>query len=136
MKRYNEIINQTQEGIKIYQNSDNNYLYHNNLINNNPNANDVRTNTWDNNYPSGGNYWDDYTGIDLYHGANQDILGADNIGDTPYDVPGGSNQDRYPLMHPWGVERFYLNLDEFPMYEAEEPYNEMLERLSKQFTNK
>ena len=125
--RYNDIIDHTQEGIKIYQNSDNNHLYHNNLISNSPNANDIRTNTWDSGYPDGGNYFDDYSGVDFYHGPNQDILGADNIGDTSYDISGGSNQDHYPLMHPWGVEGFYLNLADFPMYEAESDpgYNEM-----------
>ena len=58
---------------------------------------------------------------------NQDILGSDGIGDTPYDIPEGSNQDLYPLMDPWGVEGFYLNLADFPMYEAESDpgYKEM-----------
>jgi hypothetical protein len=23
------------------------------------------------------------------------------LGDTPYDIPGDNNQDRYPLMNPW-----------------------------------
>jgi len=41
-----------------------NHIYHNNFINNtNTNANDANdNNTWDNSYPSGGNYWDDYNG--------------------------------------------------------------------------
>jgi len=75
--------------IEIYvSNSNNNIFYHNELINNTENAYDAGTNFWDNGYPSGGNYWDDYTGVDA---------DGDGIGDTPYDIPGGSNQDLYPL---------------------------------------
>lgn len=56
-------------------------------------------NSWDNGYPSGGNYWSDYMGVDQFNGPNQDILGSDGIGDTPYVIDFNS-QDRYPLMAP------------------------------------
>jgi len=79
-------------GIKIHTSYDNNLFYHNNFINNTPkNAYDESNNIWDNGYPSGGNYWDDYTGTDS---------DGDGIGDTPYPIPGGDNEDRYPLMKP------------------------------------
>jgi parallel beta-helix repeat protein len=73
--------------------SDGNVVYHNNLLSNNLNAYDECTNIWDNDYPSGGNYYDDYTGQDN---------NGDGIGDTPYNISGGSNQDLYPLMFPCG----------------------------------
>ena len=58
-------------------------------------------NFWDNSYPSGGNYWSDYTGVDLYWGPNQDQPGSDGIGDTPYIID-DDNQDNYPFMSEYG----------------------------------
>jgi nitrous oxidase accessory protein NosD len=52
---------------------------------------------WDNGYPSGGNYWGDYEGIDEKSGPDQDQPGSDGIGDTPRSVP-SAGVDRYPLM--------------------------------------
>jgi parallel beta-helix repeat protein len=76
-----------------------NLFYHNNIINNSPrNAkDDVGKDIWDNGYPSGGNYWSDYTGQDNYHGPNQDIPGEDGIGDTSYTIS-QENKDEFPLM--------------------------------------
>ncbi len=79
-----------------------NFIYHNNFLNNSyrqviyygPAA---TANTWDNGYPSGGNYWSDYNGTDA---------DGDGIGDTPYVIDTESypvkvdNIDRYPLMNP------------------------------------
>jgi nitrous oxidase accessory protein NosD len=79
--------------------SDYNLIYHNNLIDNGgiydiQALDNSNLNTWDNGYPSGGNYWHDYTGEDL---------NVDGIGDDPYPISGiGNNQDRYPLMAPHG----------------------------------
>ena len=87
-------------GISIASSVDN-MVYHNNIINNTEQAyDDSDANQWDNGYPSGGNYWDDYNGTDDMNGPNQDIPGSDGIGDTPYNITGGPNQDRYPLMSP------------------------------------
>ena len=62
-------------------------------------ADDGPENLWDDGYPSGGNYWYDYAGIDLFSGPNQDVPGGDGIGDTPYVIDADS-ADRYPLMRP------------------------------------
>ncbi|EMR74523.1 parallel beta-helix repeat (two copies) [Thermoplasmatales archaeon SCGC AB-540-F20] len=73
--------------------SSNNIIYHNNFINNSLGGHDECSNIWDYGYPSGGNYWSDYNGTDM---------DGDGIGDTPYNLSGGDNQDRYPLMYLWG----------------------------------
>jgi parallel beta-helix repeat protein len=89
-------------GIRLHENNRNNLIYHNNFKNNTVNAQDSLFNAWNSTYPAGGNYWDDYSGIDSYSGPNQDIPGSDGIGDTPYEIAGGNSQDRYPFMHPNG----------------------------------
>ncbi len=87
-------------GISI-QSSDDNTVYHNNFINNTDQAWDAGFNSWDNGYPSGGNYWSNYTGIDEKSGPNQDQPGSDGIGDTMYDIMVPGYGDRYPLMSPF-----------------------------------
>ncbi len=54
-------------------------------------------NFWSFAYPMGGNYWSDYTGVDVKSGADQDQDGSDGIGDTPY-IMYGYNYDEYPLL--------------------------------------
>jgi parallel beta-helix repeat protein len=104
----NTIINNTvienSYGIYLWDAS-NNRIYHNNLIANEVNGVTGDGNQWDDGYPSGGNYWSDYTGVDQYSGPGQNETGSDGIGDTPYLIPGGSNRDHYPLMNPNGWER-------------------------------
>ncbi len=58
------------------------------------------SNIWDDGYPSGGNYWSDYNGTDLFSGPHQNETGSDGIGDTPYLIRFDS-QDNYPLMKNW-----------------------------------
>ena len=93
-------------GIFIYD-SFNNTFVHNNVIENKRqvsidwwNATKGSTNTWNSTYPSGGNYWSNYDGTDLYSGPYQNETGSDGIGDIPY-VINENNQDNYPLMNPW-----------------------------------
>jgi parallel beta-helix repeat protein len=85
-------------GIKLYSSMDNT-IYHNSFINNDVQAEDDSNNSnkWDNGYPSGGNYWSDYSGFDKFNGPNQNIPGMDAIGDTNYMIDSDS-KDRYPFM--------------------------------------
>ena len=75
-------------------NSKNNKIYHNNFINNKENANSFYSpeNSWDNGYPSGGNYWSDY---DASEEGCIDV-NKDGFCDAPYTFSGG--QDNYPFI--------------------------------------
>ena len=85
-----------------------NMIYNNNFVSN---AQQVLCknswNTWDCGYPSGGNYWSEYAGIDYNQGSGQNISGSDGIGDSGYRVdrdpktpPELLQFDKYPLMGP------------------------------------
>jgi parallel beta-helix repeat protein len=85
-------------GIRLEETSNNNHIY-NNYFNNTINAYDTGNNIW-NITPTpgqniiggswlGGNYWSDYDGNDT---------NGDGLGDTPYDIPGGTNKDYLPLV--------------------------------------
>jgi len=75
-----------------------NIIYNNEFVDNSEQVLSYESiNTWNNNYPSGGNYWSNYIGIDLHSGAYQNETGNDGIGDTPYCID-KNNIDRYPLM--------------------------------------
>ena len=84
--------------------SSNNRFYHNHFINNSQQVSvspSEFTNVWDDGYPSGGNYWDDYSGLpDLFSGPEQNIRlsfrGGDGVGDSSYVID-EDNIDRYPL---------------------------------------
>ena len=104
----NNIKNNSDCGISVYD-SLNNTIFHNNLINN---ANQIRlsqsNSTWDDGYPSGGNYWSNYNGTD---GNN------DGIGDISY-ILDENNQDNCPLMEPiyafdagtWEGTRYFVDV--------------------------
>jgi len=98
----NSIIYNREYGIHSWM-STNNVIYHNNFIYNKWDhvISLISTNyTWDNGYSSGGNYWSDYIGVDLYSGPYQNESGSDGIGDTRYVIETGA-VDRYPLMKTW-----------------------------------
>ncbi|MCJ7697868.1 MAG: PKD domain-containing protein [Thermoplasmata archaeon] len=72
----------------------NNVIYNNNFLNNTHNAYDLGSNSWDAGYLHGGNYWDDYAGVDR---------DRDGFGDTSYRIGGAGSLDKHPLMKPFTV---------------------------------
>jgi len=83
-----------------------NRIYHNNFINSTSKHVELfdAPQTFDDGYPSGGNYWDDMTGIDLKNGPKQDMDGSDGIIDKSY-----KGWDRYPMVHP--LKKFKISID-------------------------
>jgi parallel beta-helix repeat protein len=72
--------------------SSDNKLFHNNFVENQRQVyiwteSGYCFNVWDDGYPSGGNYWSNYSGEDIDH---------DGIGDTPYIID-PLNKDEFPL---------------------------------------
>jgi len=100
---YNNVITKNNLGIYIHDSSSTNKIYHNNLMENTQNAYDECNNTWDNGKK--GNYWDDYE--ERYPDAHKKWLKG--IWDTPYEIPAGYNQDRYPLIKPYSKSKPYIN---------------------------
>jgi parallel beta-helix repeat protein len=84
----------------MLSNSSDNRFYHNNIDLPRPLRADDYANSWDDGYPSGGNYWNDYAGDDTFHGPYQNETGSDGIGDTPRLISAG-NRDNYPFMEPY-----------------------------------
>ncbi|UCG70674.1 MAG: right-handed parallel beta-helix repeat-containing protein, partial [Thermoplasmata archaeon] len=113
-----------------------NRIYHNNIINNIVQAQDDGLNYWDDGYPSGGNYWSDYTGIDNFKGPNQDQPGSDGIGDTEYLIDSNSI-DHYPLMDPYiykPLENYTIlkqgwNLISIPLIQQDQNLSKVLEMI-------
>jgi len=95
---YNAISN-NKIGISFNSSNYNNLIHHNNFINHTTHASDNGDNFWDNGEE--GNYWDDYTGTDE---------NSDGIGDDPYNISKGDNRDYYPLMEPFVVEIYSVNV--------------------------
>ncbi|MCK5398315.1 MAG: right-handed parallel beta-helix repeat-containing protein, partial [Thermoplasmata archaeon] len=97
----NNILSYNEYGIyvsNIASAGTKNSFYHNDFIDNVVQAYDPNANIWDRGYPSGGNYWSDYAGADLYSGPGQDLSGNDGIGDIPYVFD--NQTDSYPLTEP------------------------------------
>jgi len=100
--RRNTLANNTSffgHGLCLLYFSNNNTICHNDFIDNNVQASVFVSfdNRWDDGYPSGGNYWNDYADVDVFYGLYQNETGNDGIWDAAYVVD-GSNQDNYPIV--------------------------------------
>lgn len=104
---YNNDVAGNANGITIVWPSVANLIYHNRFTANTIQATEDSGNIWDDGYPSGGNWWSNYTGVDVRSGPAQDQFVCDGIGDTPYNFTGG--QDRYPLWAPAGIDYILIH---------------------------
>ena len=85
--------------------SSNNTFYHNNFTDNYSHylIDSLSVNNWDDGYPTGGNYWDNYqdrypSARDENSGPYQNVTGSsDGIWDTPYTL-NSDNIDNYPII--------------------------------------
>jgi parallel beta-helix repeat protein len=100
---YGNLIMSNSYGVYLDLSEDNKF-YHNNFKENIIAPAYVKSygynDLWDDGYPSGGNYWSNYAGVDLFWGSYQNLAGSDGTGDTPYIID-GNNKDHYPLMSPY-----------------------------------
>jgi parallel beta-helix repeat protein len=96
------IVSMNDIGITLIGGSSGYRIYHNNIINNRVQAVEFGSfSQWDNGYPTGGNFWSDYDGLDLNSTPAQNVPPPDGLGDTPYVIDSDS-QDDFPLMNPFG----------------------------------
>lgn len=116
----NQIMN-TSMYYNIYLASSSNNAFYHNLIDARASWYNIgvsnSTNVWDDGYPSGGNYWSDYTDVDLFCGVFQNLTGNDGLGDSPYAID-TKNEDRYPLIQPWSNDTVA------PQVVIHSPYNQ------------
>jgi parallel beta-helix repeat protein len=123
---FRNIISNNKNGLYLDW-ADNNTIYNNNFINNTRHVYDTTENVfpwlapssnhhWNLTYPIGGNYWSNFTGVDLKSGENQNLTGSDGIIDTPFELY-SNNTDGYPLVDPitffdsgiWEWKQYYVN---------------------------
>ena len=118
-------IEYNDHGIKI-EASSSCEIWRNKFIGNTVSAYDNHDNDWNSSDPNeggeGGNYWSDYEGEDR----------GDGIGDEPYEIEGGDNNDSYPWvtkkMEQYTIDRFEVTVDnitagESPLVKISDAYN-------------
>jgi parallel beta-helix repeat protein len=98
------LVSNNDYGLLLFS-SNNTRVYHNSFTGNTQQVllSDSFNTSWDDGYPSGGNCWSDYTGVDFHSGPYQNEKGSDGIGDTHYTID-ADNIDHYPLMEPWRLK--------------------------------
>jgi len=111
---FENTIRDNRCGVTFTAGSEQNLVYHNNLKNEN-NAIDAGANTWNREYISGGNYWNNYTGEDHFSGPGQNLSSIDGIGDEPFVLLGRNITDQYPYITENGW------LDNYPPLEPHQP---------------
>lgn len=96
-----------------FLNSNHNIIFGNNFINNWNNSQILfespSSQEWNASYPIGGNYWDSYSGTDVFQGTYQNQTGSDGMVDKPF-ILDSNNTDQYPLSKPYSPHDIGLRL--------------------------
>jgi parallel beta-helix repeat protein len=116
------VIQNNTIGLYLDPSTAQNIIYQNNFINNSQHyaGLGISANYWNGTYPSAGNFWDDYDGVDLYSGCDQSDEGSDGVGDTSRTIY-GDVADFYPLMAPiqffnagtWNERKYYVAISTY-----------------------
>jgi len=115
----NNMMGNNVSGIVVELGSYDNTIYNNDFVGNFAQAqvesSSSGANSWNEGYPTGGNYWSDYHGVDLYSGPYQNVTGSDGIGDTPYVID-ANDLDYFPLMKPFGQSSTFVTCSPNPVF--------------------
>lgn len=97
----NNVASNNVYGIYLYS-SFSNSIFHNSIVTNAGAVfSEISNNTWDDGFPSGGNYWSDYQA--KYPNATE--TDGSGIWNTPYVID-ANNTDHYPLMVQYAIPEF------------------------------
>lgn len=108
-KIFANLIENNDYGVRLDYKSYDSHVYHNTFLSNNRHVFGTYSSAkYDDGYPSGGNFWDNYNGVDN---------DGDGIGDAPYLIY-GNIQDGYPLIAPlhlcyagtWASVDYYVEI--------------------------
>lgn len=110
---YNLVQNNTVGIETLYLTAGNNRIFHNNFINNTQQTSLYSVNVWDDGYPSGGNYWSNYNGTDIFNGPYQNQTGSDAIGDINFQAISETLQMRG--LPPDMIQRLMNQYDSYPL---------------------
>jgi uncharacterized repeat protein (TIGR01451 family) len=135
---HENFIKGSQVGTGLHKSNDS-FIHHNDIVDCfwPAGIENSTSSVWDDGYPSGGNYWSDFSERypdvqDVYSGPNRDRPGSDGIWDKPYVInnPVGTqeHQDNYPLTYPFTGHYTYMT--NFTLREVSSLKSTMYESIS------
>jgi len=125
-------IKNNDNGIKIIPNGDiqsnDNYIYSNDFIDNIEQAFDSCSNTWYLPILEEGNYWSDHPGGEIIHRWLRP-----DVWKTPYSITGGTNKDEFPLVDQYNSDNQQSNQQSNPSSQSQ-PGSQQISTTTQQST--